>query len=47
MLINLDQKDGTAQDVLEALQIYDDEYCATLDQSDRIKKVMNSIKEQL
>lgn len=47
MLIFLDDKDGTAQDVLEALISYDEEYSAPLGQSDRLKKVIKSIKEQL
>ena len=47
MLIFLDDKDGTAQDVLEALISYDEEHSVTLDQSDRLKKVIKSIKEQI
>ena len=47
MLVFLDDRDGTIPDVLEALKTYDEEHSCTLDQSDRIKKVIHSIKEQL
>ena len=47
MLINLDQNDGTPQDVVKALETYEEEHVVTLEESDRLKKVIKSIKEQL
>lgn len=47
MLIFLDDTDGTVQDVIDALESYDRDFAETIAQSDRIKKVIKSIKEQL